>query len=153
MSGWAERIHAALLETDDAFSALHAARAAGEPTATLDRLSQEAANRSNKMIAACRDAFARARNWTYNRKAGVVIEHNDKTARDCDRIIDRGEYFDSLSERRVALVVHSHATKEELADWAARHSWNCELIPFSWWSPKYRRAVVFTRRIGASWPR
>ena len=56
-------------------------------------------------------------------------------------------------ERRVALVVHSHATKEELADWAARHSWNCELIPFSWWSPKYRRAVVFTRRIGASWPR
>ena len=57
MSGWAERIHAALLETDDAFSALHAARAAGEPTATLDRLSQEAANRSNKMIAACRDAL------------------------------------------------------------------------------------------------
>jgi hypothetical protein len=151
---WADRIHAALVETDDAFSALHAARAAGEPTGALDRISQEAAARSNRLRDECRDAFARSRGWTYNKKTHAFDWPRDVYASNGARFIrPHGEYFDNLDQKLVALVAHSEAPAQDLADYGARHGYICELLPFSWVNPKFFRAVLFTRKMGASWPK
>jgi hypothetical protein len=148
---WTDRIHAALVETDDAFSALHAARAAGEPTGALDRISQEAAARSNRLRDECRDAFARSRGWTFNRKTNTMLDPFSRASNGA-RFIDRAEFFDSLDQKCVALVTHSFAPAQELADYAERHGWKAELLPFSWQrNPRYTQCVVFTLKMGAKW--
>jgi hypothetical protein len=153
MSGWADRIHMGLVETADAFNALHEARKQGSSTAKLDRLSQEAANRSNALKAECRDAFARSRGWTFNKKENALLDPFAYASNGA-RFIDHAEFFDSLDQKRVALVTHSYAPAQDLADYAERHGWTAELLPFSWWNPKVRggtRAVLFTLKMGAKW--
>lgn len=146
---WPERIHAALTETANAFRALHAARAReapGSERATLDRLSQEAVTRSNALKAEYRDAFAKSRGWRFNKKAWAYGSS----------FIDHAEFFDSPDQKRFALVTHSYASKEDLARYAAQRGYHAELLPFSWHNPYFSggcRAVVFTLKAGAKWPR
>ena len=147
---WPERIHAALVETDDAFDALHAARAAGEPTASLDRISQEAANHSNGLQKSCRDAFAKARGWTFNRKADAMLDPFTRASNGA-RLIERGEFFDALDQKYVAFVTHSFAPAQELADYGAQRGWKAELLPFSWQNPRHCQCVLFTLKLGAKW--
>jgi hypothetical protein len=151
VSGWADLIHDAMVEMDDAFSALHAARAAGEPTGTLDRIAQEAAARSNTLRDECREAFAKSRGWMFNKKTSAMLDPFSRASNGA-RFIDHGEFFDSLDQKCVALVTHSLAPAQELADYGERHGWKAELLPFSWQrNPRFTQCVLFTLKVGARW--
>jgi hypothetical protein len=115
---WPDRIHDALVETAEAFTAWHATRDAGERI-KLDRLAQAAAARSNALRAACRQAFADSRGLRFNRKAWMADMANDACGSNGERFIEHVEFFDSLGERKVAMVTHSHAPAQEIADYAA----------------------------------
>jgi hypothetical protein len=148
---WADRIQTALLETDDVFAALHEARKNGEPTTKLDRAAQNAANRLRALQTECRAAFARSRGWTFNKKIHPFDWPKDMYASNGARFIrPHAEYFDSLDQKLVAMVAHSAAPAQELADYGARREWRAELLPFSWHGKGYN-GVVFTLKMGASW--
>jgi hypothetical protein len=164
---WPERIHDALVETAEAFRAWHAARDTGASWSERVRLrkrADDAVARSNALKEACRQAFADSRGWRWNRKAWVVDHQawTDRKAWTADmatnargsngaRFLDHVEFFDSLDERKVAMVTHSYAPAQEIADYAARREYIAELLPFSWWNPAGCRCVVFTRKAGVKW--
>ena len=151
---WADRIHTALEATADAFRALHDARFESRPfseIAELKRAAYAAVERSNALQAQCREQFAASRGWRWNRKAKTLLDPFTY-ARNGARFLDHEEFFDSIDQKRVALVTHSYAPAQELADYGARHNYTTELLPFSWWNPSGCQAVVFTRKIGAEWP-
>jgi hypothetical protein len=148
------RIHDALVETAEAFRAWHAARDADAPASECIRLrkrADDAVARSNALQTACRQAFADTRGWRWNRKAWTADLANDARGSNGARFIDHPEFFDSLDERKVALVTHSYAPAQEIADYAARRGYIAEKLPFSWWNPAGCRCVVFTRKAGVKW--
>lgn len=151
---WPNRIHDALVETAEAFRAWYDARYAGAPALECMRLRKRADDtlaRSNALREACRQAFADSRGWRWNRKAWTYDLAKDSCGSNGARFIDHAEFFDSLDERKVAMVTHSYAPAAELADYAARRGYIAEKLPFSWWNPAGCRCVVFTRKVGAKW--
>jgi hypothetical protein len=154
---WPDQIHAALVETTNAFRAVDAARSERVPTSEigrLKRLAYAACERSNALQEECREVFATSRGWRFNKKGGTFDLAKGAHASNGSWFIDHAEFFDSFDQRRVALVTHSYAPPEEIANYAARRGYNAELLPFSWWNPRFSggcRAVVFTRKIGAAW--
>jgi hypothetical protein len=151
---WPDRIHDALVETAEAFTAWHDARAAGvswSERVQLRKRADGAVERSNLLKTSCRQAFADSRGWRFNRKAWTADLAKDARGSNGARFIDHVEFFDSLDERRVAMVTHSYAPSAELADYAARRGYIAEKLPFSWWNPGGCRCVVFTRKAGVKW--
>lgn len=154
---WPQRIHVALVETAEAFTAWHDARDAGaswSERVQLRKRADDAVARSNALKESCRKAFADSRGWRWNRKAWTADLAKDSTASNSARFLDHVEFFDSLNERKVALVTHSYAPASELADYAARRGYIAEKLPFSWWNPRFGGGcccVVFTRKAGVSW--
>jgi hypothetical protein len=154
---WPDRIHDALVETAEAFTAWHDARYAGAIWSERVQLRKRADNavaRSNALQLACRQEFADSRGWRWNRKAWMADLANDACGSNSARFIDHSEFFDSLNERKVALVTHSYAPAQEIADYAARRGYIPELLPFSWWNPRFGggcRCVVLTRKAGVKW--
>jgi hypothetical protein len=150
---WPDRIHDALVETAEAFTAWHASHDPGERI-KLDRLAQEAATRSNALRAACRKAFADSRGWWWNRKAWTADMANDAHGSNGERCTEHVEFFDSIDQRKVAMVTHSYVPAAELADYAARRGYIAEKLPFSWWNPRFDGGcccVVFTLKAGVKW--
>jgi hypothetical protein len=156
-ASWPDLIHDAQVETAEAFRAWHAARDAGAPASDRIRLrkrADDAVARSNELQRACRQAFAESRGWRWNRKAWTADLANDARGSNGARFIDHVEFFDSPDERKVAMVTHSYAPAQELADYAARRGYIAEKLPFSWWNPRFNggcRCVVFTRKAGVKW--
>jgi hypothetical protein len=152
----AEQLHQALRETDEAFDAWREARIRRAPEcARLDRLAQEACARSNALREQCRKAFADSRGWRYNHKVLAYMFHHpkDQWSDSGDRFIDcHTEAYCDDQRNVVALVSHTFSTPQEMADYAARHGYKAELLPFSWRSPRFLRAVVFTLKPGSAWP-
>jgi hypothetical protein len=153
-ASWPDRIHDALVETAEAFTTWHAARdadAAPSERIRLRKRADDAVARSNAMRAACRQAFADSRGWRFNRKAWTADLSKDARGSNGSSFLDHVEFFDSINERRVALVTHSYAPAQEIADYASRRGYIAELLPFSWWNPVGCRCVVFTRKAGVKW--
>lgn len=157
-ASWPDRIHDALVETAEAFRAWHAARDAGASWSDCVPLRKRADNavaRSNALKEACRQAFADSRGWRWNRKAWTADLSNDARGSSGARFLDHVEFFDAAGERKVALVTHSYAPAQEIADYAARRGLIAEKLPFSWWNPRFGGGcccVVFTRKVGVKWP-
>jgi len=155
-NSWPDRIHDALKETSNACRALWAARDRKAPASERVKLSQladEAAARSNALQAECREAFSKSRGWRFNRNSQVHDLANDAVASNGAMFIDHAEFFDTINQRQVAMVTHTYAPTQEIGDYAGRRGYRAELLPFSWWNPGGCRAVVFTRKVGAQWPR
>ena len=154
-AGWPYRIHDALVETAKAFTAWHDARYAGAPAMERIRLrkrADEAVAHSNTLRETCRRAFADSRGWRFNRKAWTADLAKDARSSNGAMFLDHVEFFDSLDERKVAMVTHSYATSaQEIADYAARRGYTATLLPFSWWNPGGCRCVVFQRKAGVKW--
>ena len=72
---------------------------------------------SNALRTACRQAFADSRGWRWNRKAWTADLSEDARGSNGARFIHHPEFFDSLNERKVALVTHSYAPAQEIADY------------------------------------
>jgi hypothetical protein len=156
-ASWPDRIHDALVETADAFTTWHAARDVGAPAMERIRLrkrADDAVARSTALQTACRQAFGDSRGWRWNRKAWTADLAKDARGSNGAMFLDHVEFFDSIDERRVALVTHSYAPAQEIADYAARRGYIPELLPFSWWNPRFGggcRCVVFQRKAGVKW--
>jgi len=156
-ASWPDRIHDALVETAEAFTAWRAARDAGTPyweRVQLRKRADNAVERSNALRAACRQAFADSRGWRWNRKAWTADLAKDARGSNGSSFLDHVEFFDAVGERKVALVTHSYAPAREIADYAARRGYIAEKLPFSWWNPRFGGGcccVVFTRKAGVKW--
>jgi hypothetical protein len=153
-----EQVHDALVETGEAFGTWHMARSAGASWSERFRLrkrADEACARSNALRASCRQAFADSRGWRREPRAWLYDRAKDAFGSNSSAFIDHAECFDSINERKVAIVTHSYAPEQEIADYAERRGYIAEKLPFSWWNPRFNggcRCVVLTRKDGVRWP-
>jgi hypothetical protein len=58
-------------------------------------------------------------------------------------VVDHPECW-KLGRQPIAITVHSYATHEQIAGFAAALGLNVEILPFSWWNPDGCICAVFT---------
>lgn len=114
--------------------ALHANGSIRTATPEARRKFQEARDCLNSAQEQARKEFADARGWKVSKK----------TARIDQPEVDHAELFILPGERipRV-MVTHSYASRQQLAEYAARNGYRVEFLPWSWYWPPKALAAVF----------
>jgi hypothetical protein len=143
----AEVIQAALDATADAFRALWDAKAQKAPMLERNKLRLQAdmaAMRSNLLQDQAPKAFAASRGWRLSKGSAHSFDY--------PQTINHAQFFKDSDGRRVGLVSHTRASRDQIARYAAANGYNAEVLPFSWYSPRWNTAVLFTLRAGARWP-
>lgn len=121
-----------------------AAKKAGEPKDRLRELDAECRRLYRAIDIPTQQArleFAESRGWKWSKK---VLQKNWWAPE-----LDHVEFYQRPGETKPrVMVTHSYATRQQLAEWADRHHYRIEFLPWSWhYPPKAIAAVLIPR-----WP-